>query len=149
MHISTIIHVHVSHTPCLSAATAPGGDLSKMLLPDKTGGETTMVNGEYDCAPMLATGTKGQNIGPNRHPLRECAPHTASADTRQHPHRVKRHTHLEALLLVVLEPDGATGCSRAWNGKPLARKQPRNDIFVVRAHWHERRKRAQTTPVHD
>jgi len=78
MHISTIIHVHVSHTPCLSAATAPGGDLSKMLLPDKTGGETTMVNGEYDCAPMLATGTKGQNIGPNRHPLRdfENVPHT-------------------------------------------------------------------------
>lgn len=44
---------------------------SSMTFPDKTGGNTTMVGGEYDCAAMLQNGIKGQNIGPNRHPLRD------------------------------------------------------------------------------
>jgi len=44
---------------------------SAMTFPATTGGEPTMVGGEYDCKSMLQSGTKGQNIGEARHPLRD------------------------------------------------------------------------------
>lgn len=44
---------------------------TSMTFPDMTGGQPTMVGGEYDCASLQENGVKGQNIGSGRHPLRD------------------------------------------------------------------------------
>lgn len=69
------------HLPMLNRST----ELTGMVFPNTTGGLPTMVGGEYDYAAIAVNGTKGQNIGPNRHPLRdfETISHTSYEMTKE------------------------------------------------------------------